>query len=334
MERRLKMMSNKWLQLISYKQGHLHSLARPDVFQIEPTNHCNLRCPMCPHDLMTREVGFMDMELFRYIVNQVKGYSGSMRLHNMGESLFHKKIDQFIAYAKKSDIRTTLSTNATALTKKVGERIIDAGLDNLLISFDGASRETYEYFREGADYDKVIEKIDDFMEHKAASGSKTPRVTMSLINMPVTGQEERAFRQRWERYADEIRIKPPRNWDGSSERINALVDIPDTRQEYAPCYWLWSSLVILWDGRVVPCCMDYDGKAIVGDIRCQNLHEIFNGEPMRRLREMHLHGQVSQSPLCRGCSAPTSAEGRWLDVAAGIGGRFLKTPLKNTLEKA
>jgi len=268
---------------------------------------------------MTREVGFMDLDLFRSAVDQVCDYSSSIRLHNMGESLFHKRIDELIAYARLRGLHTVLSTNASALTIRAGQRILEAGLDRLLISFDGANKSTYEYFRQGARYDKVLEKVEAFLALKRERKSARPHVTMSLINMPMTRGEMKDFERQWADRVDAIRFKPPRNWDGSSKRINSLVHLTDRRQNLGPCSWLWSSLVVLWDGRVVPCCMDYDGKAVLGNIKDKPLSEIFNDRPIQELRRLHLEGRVSESRLCRGCSAPTEIKGPLSEIAASAG---------------
>lgn len=317
--KRLRALNNRWLQLVSYQQEHVVSWAKPDIFQVEPTNHCNLKCPMCPHDLMTRELGFMDLDLYRQAIDQVCDYSASVRLHNMGESLFHKRIDEFVKYARAAGIRTTLSTNASALTRRAGERILDAGLDSLLVSFDGTSKETYEYFRAGARYEQVLAKIEEFLAQRERHANQRTRVTMSLINMPMTRSEIQTFKRRWEKRVDAIRIKPPRNWDGSSERINALVDLSDQRLIDKPCFWLWSSMVILWDGRAVPCCMDYDAKSLLGNIRDKTLAEIFNDSPIRTLRELHVQNRVQASALCRGCSAPTQVSGLMPNLLGRLG---------------
>ncbi|MCF6237888.1 MAG: SPASM domain-containing protein [Candidatus Marinimicrobia bacterium] len=274
---------------------------------------------MCPHDLMTREKGFMDVELFKTAINQVSVYSDSIRLHNMGESLLHPHFDDLIRYTRNLGIRTILSTNATALTESVSERVLKSQLDSLLISFDGASKETYEQLRDGAKFDKVIKKIEGFLSLRKRMGVKRPKVTMSLINMPMTESEVDAFRHRWEGKVDLIRIKPPRNWDGSSVRINEIMNLTDTRSPGNPCYWLWSSMVILWDGRVVPCCMDYDAKHVLGNIKEKSLEQIFNDEPMQALRQLHVEGRVSESALCRGCSAPTKVDGALMNLAGRLG---------------
>jgi radical SAM protein with 4Fe4S-binding SPASM domain len=278
---------------------------------------------MCPHDLMTREVGFMEFDLFKEVVDQVSGYSSVIRLHNMGESLFHKKISEFIEYGKKKKLKTVLSTNASALSEKTTKKILDAELNELLISFDGTSKETYEICRSKAKFEKVLRNINRLLELKAANGKSFPKITMSLIDMPMTHNEVEKFKNNWTPRVESVRIKAARNWDGSSDRINQLVDVPGKRKETQPCFWLWSKFVILWDGRVVPCCMDYDAKYVLGNVKEKSLQEIFNDKPIQELRRLHIEGKVFESELCRGCSAPTGAKNSKLSGATTIA-RMLK----------
>lgn len=324
------MVWNAWLNLISYQKRHIQSLGRPFVFQIEATNYCNLRCPMCPHDLMTRDVGYMDFELYRQVVDQVKGYSSFLRLHNMGESLFHKEIDEFIRYARINGLKSILSTNASVLTEKAAARILDAELDQLLISFDGSTKETYETCRKNANYQSVLTNIERFLEMRKQRNGSKPSVTMSLIDMPATNADIVAFKQYWEKRVDAVRIKLAGTWDGSSERINTMVQSDINPSTRLPCAWLWFAIVILWDGRVVPCCIDYDAKAVLGYLQEQSLEEIFNGVSMQALRRLHLEDRVSESSLCHGCSSLLRLNHPALPAIATIGylahrlGKFAK----------
>lgn len=306
---------NRWLQIGAYYNRELMTRSAPELFQIEPTNYCNLKCPMCPHDLMTREVGFMDLDLYRSVIQQVRRYSASVRLHNMGESLLHRQINEFISYAEENGLSTILSTNASALTPRVSEKIIDAGLDEILISFDGASKEIYEFCRAGARYERVLANIDQFLKLRERRRGSSPKVTMSLIDMPMTKGDISEFMRRWQPKVDKVRIKPPRNWDGSSARINELVGIPGQYPSGPPCSRLWTSLVVLWDGRVVPCCMDFDAKVVLGNLKEKTLAEIFNDLPMQNLRALHVNDQACKSDLCKGCSSPTRIDRHWLALA-------------------
>lgn len=293
---------NRVLKKLSYRLRSDRSWAYPSVFQIEATNFCNLRCPMCPYDTMTRDVGYMEIDLFRRVVDQLAGCTRVLRLHNMGESLFHKQIDEMIRYARSKGVTTAISTNATALNEKAAERILTAQLDQLFISFDGAHKETYEMYRKGARFERSLANVLHFLEIKEQRQAVKPHTTLSMIEMAGTEGEIGEFRDFWQKRVDAVRIKRVKNWDGSVDRINEIA-LKDFRPlDAPPCSWLWDRMVVLWDGRVVPCCYDYDGKYVLGNLRDRTLKQIFNDQPMRELRKLHAAGRAHESSLCQGCA--------------------------------
>ncbi len=298
---RLEHLGNFSLRWMSHRFHRETSLGRPYVFQVELTNFCNLKCPMCPHDLMTREVGYMDFGLFEDIVAQVKGTNPDLRLHHMGESLFHKDIGKFIRHANDNQLATILSTNATTLTDSKIQELIDARLSWLYISFDGASADTYERFRKGAHYERERAKVEKLLRMRQLAGSKLPQVLMSCLSLPGTRAEVEEFRAYWYPRVEAVRIKPADGWDGSSERINGIVAESQYPVGDSVCSWPWQSMVVLWDGRVVPCCFDYDGKYVLGDLRRKSLAEIFNDEPMKELRRLLRERRAEEVSLCRTC---------------------------------
>ncbi len=190
---RLEHLANWSLRRLSNGLHLTRSLGRPYLFQVELTNFCNLKCPMCPHDLMTREVGYMDFELFKDIVGQVKSTNPDLRLHHMGESLFHKDVADFIRFANSRGLETILSSNATTLTENKIRELIDAQLSWLYISFDGASAATYEQFRKGARYEREKAKVEDLLRMRELLNSDRPKVMMSCISMPGTEAESEAI---------------------------------------------------------------------------------------------------------------------------------------------
>ena len=67
------------------------------------------------------------------------------------------------------------------------------------------------------------------------------------------------------------------------------------------CKFLWESVVIAWDGRVVPCCFDYDAKMVLGDLKRSSLAEIWNSPAYVELRRAELEGR-NCNPLCANCA--------------------------------
>jgi radical SAM protein with 4Fe4S-binding SPASM domain len=106
---------------------------------------------------------------------------------------------------------------------------------------------------------------------------------------------------------DEFCAKSFGTWIGDAQEINEFKDgqlnvlkQKDTRKSYVSCNRPWETLTVTWDGDVVPCCYDYDKKEPLGNVRDQTLMAIWNGEPMRRLREQFVTGRI-ETALCRDC---------------------------------
>ena len=162
-----------------------HVFGLPLTIMIEPTNLCNLKCPLCPTGAgrIKRKKGNMEYSHFRKIIDEITPYSFHVRLWNWGEPLLNKKIFRMIAYAKKKNLFVNLSTNSNFLDKDVSEKILKSGLDELIISLDGASEETYKKYRKGGDFQKVINSIKFLTSRKRKSEIKAPYVKLQFIIM-------------------------------------------------------------------------------------------------------------------------------------------------------
>ena len=208
-----------------------------------------------------------------------------------------------IRYARERGIRTMLHTNGTLLDAAKAREIVASGLDYLSFSFDGFERETYEKIRVRASFDQTVANIEGFLREKKAQGSRTPYTVIEVINFAERGNADRAAQERFVRRfdglpLDEVRIKEPHNWAGTvPEGAGA-----DPRR-FVPCTFPWFALVVLWDGTVVTCPQDFYGAYPVGDVRTSSLREIWNGEPLRRLRTDMLAGDVSGYKACAGCDS-------------------------------
>ena len=165
-----------------YKRGSQKLPYGPLRLWLEPTSFCNLKCPMCTSkDIPEDKIGYMDWDLYRKIIDEAKGFVYDINLFMGGESLFHKRLPEMIAYAKANGIRTRLSTNATVLTKEQREEPLDAGLDFIIFSFDGYEKEIYEKIRVNANFEKTLGNIRAFLEEKKERGTGKPYVMFQVI---------------------------------------------------------------------------------------------------------------------------------------------------------
>jgi len=139
----------------------------PLHIDIEVTEACNLKCIMCVHGTTGVPItGRIDMDFARGIVDQAaKGGCKSIKFNWRGEPALHTGLEELVAYAKdKGILEVQINTNGIPFNRRRIEKIIDAGLDRVIFSMDGATKESYEKIRVGSDYDRLVNNIRTFHE--------------------------------------------------------------------------------------------------------------------------------------------------------------------------
>jgi radical SAM protein with 4Fe4S-binding SPASM domain len=174
-------------------------------------------------------------------------------------------------------------------------------LKHITLSFDGASKETFEHYRKGAKFEKVRDNFVRFCHMKHARGSKL-QIVVQMVRMPGNAHEADDFRRFWSAIegVDQVRVKEDETNLVQPEKQSRAASIQRR------CHYLWrGAMYVKQDGRVFPCCQSYslDG-APVGDLREQPLEEIFNSQEMRRLRRAHAEGSAAEIDMCARCTTP------------------------------
>lgn len=281
------------------------SRGRPAHLKIELTNFCNLSCPICPHPQMRREVGYMAPELFRKIIDEAAPTLEFAYLHHLGESLFHGRIGELVRYGRAAGAAMGLSTNATFLTRRKAEALLEAGLDFLVISLDAATGEAYARQRVGGDFETTLGNVQGFFELRDRLRAPTAAVLQIVVTDDNRGEVE-AFARRWRGRGERVMIKEARDWAGQVPlRIAGRRDAPPAAPEppaaQEPCRMPWTELTVLWDGTVVPCANVFERQNVLGDLRRQSLGEIWDGAAMAALRAAHRQGRLAEVPVCATC---------------------------------
>jgi len=131
---------------------------------IEPTSDCNLNCKTCVRHSWDEELGFMELDDYKKLIEELKEFDGLEKISfwGIGEPLFHPQIAEMIELGSGLGVRTQIITNALLLDHKKAEALLEAGLDSLVVSVDGTSPETMADIRSGADLKTVIENVRSF----------------------------------------------------------------------------------------------------------------------------------------------------------------------------
>lgn len=313
----------RWINLVglrvSYRLGLLHVLGLPHILMIEPTNECNLRCPLCPTGAGTlkRPKGQMSFELYQRILADLDGSLCRVMLYNYGEPFLHPRILDMIARARQAEIHTRVSTNGLAFMRGIDAGdLIASGLDYLRVSVDGATPETYNVYRVGGQLDRVLEGVRLLQRRKRELGRRRPAVELQFIVMRHNEHEIPAMRQIARELGTLLRLKsvglgdPKRGrayqeWLPADESLRRYDDC-DGQLELARnghatqvCDHPWHRLVVNWDGQVAPCCYDRDGAYELGNA-AEGMAAVWNGESLQAFRQA-VKSQ-GRPMICQRCS--------------------------------
>ncbi|HOY39030.1 MAG: SPASM domain-containing protein [Bacteroidales bacterium] len=282
---------------------------------IETTAVCNLQCPACTlgSGELLRDNRYMDYEVFKRIVDELRPNIINANLYFQGEPLMHPEIENLISYAEKNRIHTTISTNGGLLSLKAS-RIASAGLSRLIVSVDGITPDTYERYRVNGDFSVLCEGLNSLMNLKKTYKKFTTVTEAQFIVMRHNEHEIHDFFI-WAKKIgfDRAHLK--------SLQVNRHKDVElvPAKSCYArykvdesgnlqiksglknACYRLLSTVVITVDGDVVPCCFDKNAKYSFGNINQRSINEILASEKAKDFRKKVFNDRKSVD-ICLNCT--------------------------------
>lgn len=251
--------------------------------QFETSTYCNAKCDFCPRYEMTRPMGYMSDELFHKIIKEAKelGYEEYCPFLN-GEPFIFPKIWDWLDYMQKEGVKVTLYTNGEYMDVDRLRKYDNIHLIN--VSINAATKEMYDKIMRGPDFDKVVANTKKLIEKPFC------KIKIGFVKTPENYCEKGKFRDMWGEYANFV---PYANWTGDRKSPNK-----DDKQKRT-CSRVARTTIVLWDGRVALCCMDYDGKVIFGDLNKDSLKDIENRK--RVLIKQHKNNNFSMHP-CNVCN--------------------------------
>ena len=288
----------------------------PMALSIEPTTACNLRCPECPSGLrsFSRATGMMNLAMFKQIIDQLHVRLAYLNLYFQGEPFLNPAFFDMIRYASSKNIYISTSTNAHYLNENNARKIIESGLDKLIISVDGADQESYSSYRIGGNLSKVLDGVKTLVREKKIRKSAIPMVVMQCIVMKSNQHQVKEMVKIAQELGVDIQFKTaqvyrvevgksivPDNPSWSRYKVNGNGTLKIKNQLDDRCWRMWSSAVITWDGRIVPCCFDKDAQHQMGDLTNESFKDIWGNDIYRNFRNTILNGR-DQIDICRNCS--------------------------------
>ena len=249
--------------------------------QIESSTSCNARCTFCPRYDMTRPRGEMSDELFHKITKESRTMSKPFFVPFLhGEPFVFPRIWEWLDYLKNDKVH--LYTNAEFIDV---DRIVKyKNIRLICCSLNATTKETYDKIMRGPDFNKVVSNIKDLI-------AKAPfKIFVSMVITSDNQHEAKEFKRMWGKNHIFGEFK---NWGGARH------DTIEKTGKRIPCYAALNTINILWDGRVCACCLDYDGKLILGDANKESIVQIWHNA--KWFRDKHRNLDFNIIP-CKNCN--------------------------------
>lgn len=304
-----------YIREINYFRGNIRYYARmglarvgvvfkPEVVMLELTNACNLKCVMCGTPRAKRKTGLMSWDVYNAALEQARDLGvRRLVLHTTGESLLHRELPGMVRAAKRHGFQVYLSTNGILLDEARAAELLDAGLDQLRFSIEGATKETYESVRVGGRHERLLANMKRLREFR--DERKSPMgITVNSIYMRETAAEVESFYRVYGPLVDYIEFSYLGNQGSHMPEIlrrSSTIAVNGGRRR--PCSLLWRSMVVSWNGDVTVCCVDLENEMVVDNITRRPLRAIWRSEAYQRYRRIHLEGRQAELKLCGGCSS-------------------------------
>jgi radical SAM protein with 4Fe4S-binding SPASM domain len=236
-------------------------------------------------------------------------------LYFQGEPLLNPAFFEMASYAKEKGIYTATSTNGHFLTDENARKIIESGLNRLIISLDGADQETYEQYRRGGDLNMVFDGIGKVVRLKKEMKSSTPYVIIQFLVFKNNEHQIPAMKTlAKELGADKLELKTAQIYDYEND-TSLIPDHPKyaryikdgsgkwklKKAIHNRCFRMWSGAVITWDGRVVPCCFDKDATHQFGKLETHSFKKIWKSKSYKEFRKQ-VFTDRNKIDICQNCT--------------------------------
>lgn len=262
---------------------------------LEITNTCNMNCSFCVGT--SRKKHFLSLDEFVFLVKRLRNHTDFLYFHLMGEPTLHPLLEDFLRISYELGFKVIITTNGTLLPAV--ESII---LDSKAVFKVSISLHSFEA-NNGIDREGYFDGCFSFADKSSKKGIITVFRLWNeggecALNDEIIDLLKSRFDGEWADNSKGIRIRK-KLFVEYGERFDwPLHSLLETQN--ITCYGLKDHVGVLCDGSVVPCCMDYDGNAVLGNLFDNELCDILNSEKAIFFKNS-LHNGVAPCEMCRKC---------------------------------
>jgi len=276
----------------------------PRAIQIQTISGCNGNCIFCPNKKTKIKIPYgkpMEETLFRSIIDQcVTLKVRRISPYLMNEPLMDPELPRHIDYISQKKRRrqyTKINSNGSLLTEKMAKGLMDAGLDKLHISVQGIDPGDYTHLMK-LDFDMAIKNVEQAVKIKQKENYAT-QIRVVMLDTGEIHPHLDAIRAFWKERGVEINVNQMEN-RGTHNEIETGKISANKLSVFRWCDRLFRQAYVLYDGRMVQCCADWEQTKILGDLSQESLDTIWNGPDYMAYRQKFIDGDLRGS-ICNGC---------------------------------
>jgi radical SAM protein with 4Fe4S-binding SPASM domain len=306
---------------LSARLGLSFSLGRPIQITVEPTNVCNLRCPLCEtgNGSLGRRNSVMGLEEFCALLDRFDSTLEQVFLYFMGESFLNKDIYTMIRAATDRGIWVNLCTNGNKIDP---QRLVESGVGEINFQIGGMTQETHAVYRVGGNLAAALQALEKTIALRNApdSPNKAMRINVGFIAQRHNEHEIPLFQAYCRRVGvDQANViatalRKASDWEAWMPQDPDLQMYDPVAQAegrltlkerfQGDCGWIYSTMTIQVNGDAVPCCHDPKGKHFLGNVFQTSPYKIWNSRAYRNMRRQVSSQRLDLCASCAGYDVP------------------------------
>ncbi|MEA1874464.1 MAG: radical SAM/SPASM domain-containing protein [Bacteroidota bacterium] len=302
--------------LLSRLTGSLILWGKPYSLSIESGGTCQLSCPECPLGNKTNAGRtLMKESLFKQIIKECKSYVMVLSLYFQGEAFLNPRIFNFIEIAANAKIYTIISSNANFKDDNWAKKVLYSGLNELIISLDGANQKSYETYRQGGDFSLVMKNLQSLSALKKSKSYRT-KVKIQFLVMQhneheISEMKNLAKSLGFPLILKSIQLQNPKTDTHLLPDNEAFRRYKKTNDGFIiknkmrnHCKRLFRNPVITSTGDILPCCFDKSEKYDMGNITNTAFATIWKSNKYNTFRKK-VFSERKKIDICTNCTEGT-----------------------------
>lgn len=287
----------------TYKKLRLEDF--PINIQIQTTSFCNSRCIMCPYGKVWKklEQGEMDWKLYKKIINECKEYNISKVVpFLMAEPLLDKRIFEIIDYTKNDlpNSNIEISSNGSLLDKECARKLANSPVDEITFNIQGIDKDTYERTMVGLNFEKTMNNINYFLDLEM---QYNPTIKIEILTGAASDIEIKNIQDYWKDKGVIAEIHQLHDRAGNLKEK----DVDFNKKLFSEIYGCIQDrhlkwIHILFNGDVILCCQDWGRKIILGNVKKNDIRDIWHSTKYENIRNhISSKNKSEKNIICKKC---------------------------------